>query len=218
MTPILKVGILSIQGDIEENSNAIKESFEELEIEGTVIYLKDFHDLDEIDGIIIPGGESTVIGMLLFLKGFQTDLIKKKIQEGLPILGTCAGLIMLSNRVYDKTIGETKQALLKVLDVTIERNAFGRQHESFESELNIPYLGEKRFKGVFIRGPAITEIGSNVEIIAEHDKKIVAVRQNNILGTSFHPELANDNRFHINLVKLMVEYNRSKKEYGKLNT
>lgn len=218
MTPILKVGILSIQGDIEENSNAIKESFEELEIEGTVIYLKDFHDLDEIDGIIIPGGESTVIGMLLFLKGFQTDLIKKKIQEGLPILGTCAGLIMLSNRVYDKTIGETKQALLKVLDVTIERNAFGRQHESFESELNIPYLGEKRFKGVFIRGPAITEIGSNVEIIAEYDKKIVAVRQNNILGTSFHPELANDNRFHINLVKLMVEYNRSKKEYGKLNT
>lgn len=218
MTPILKVGILSIQGDIEENSNAIKESFEELEIEGTVIYLKDFHDLDEIDGIIIPGGESTVMGMLLFLKGFQTDLIKKKIQEGLPILGTCAGLIMLSNRVYDKTIGETKQALLKVLDVTIERNAFGRQHESFESELNIPYLGEKRFKGVFIRGPAITEIGSNVEIIAEYDKKIVAVRQNNILGTSFHPELANDNRFHINLVKLMVEYNRSKKEYGKLNT
>ncbi|CAN5581479.1 pyridoxal 5'-phosphate synthase glutaminase subunit PdxT [soil metagenome] len=218
MTPILKVGILSIQGDIEENSNAIKESFEELETEGTVIYLKDFHDLDEIDGIIIPGGESTVIGMLLFLKGFQTDLIKKKIREGLPILGTCAGLIMLSNRVYDKTIGETKQALLKVLDVTIERNAFGRQHESFESELNIPYLGEKRFKGVFIRGPVITEIGSNVEIIAEHDKKIVAVRQNNILGTSFHPELANDNRFHINLVKLMVEYNRSKKEYGKLNT
>lgn len=218
MTPILKVGILSIQGDIEENSNAIKESFEELEIEGTVIYLKDFQDLDEIDGIIIPGGESTVIGMLLFLKGFQTDLIKKKIQEGLPILGTCAGLIMLSNRAYDKTIGETKQALLKVLDVTIERNAFGRQHESFESELNIPYLGEKRFKGVFIRGPAITEIGSNVKIIAEYDKKIVAVRQNNILGTSFHPELADDNRFHINLVKLMAEYNRSKKEYGKLNT
>lgn len=218
MTPILKVGVLSIQGDIEENSNAIKESFEELEIEGTVIYLKDFHDLDEIDGIIIPGGESTVIGMLLFLKGFQTDLIKKKILEGLPILGTCAGLILLSNKAYDKTIGETKQALLKILDVTIERNAFGRQHESFESELNIPYLGEKRFNGVFIRGPAITEIGSNVEIIAEYDKKIVAVRQNNILGTSFHPELANDNRFHINLVKLMVEYNRSKKEYGKLNT
>jgi pyridoxal 5'-phosphate synthase pdxT subunit len=218
LTPILKVGVLSIQGDIEENSNAIKESFEELEIEGTVIYLKDFHDLDEIDGIIIPGGESTVIGMLLFLKGFQTDLIKKKILEGLPILGTCAGLILLSNKAYDKTIGETKQALLKILDVTIERNAFGRQHESFESELNIPYLGEKRFNGVFIRGPAITEIGSNVEIIAEYDKKIVAVRQNNILGTSFHPELANDNRFHINLVKLMVEYNRSKKEYGTLNT
>ena len=212
MNSLLKVGILSIQGDIEENSNAIKESFKELEIEGTVVYMKDLKDLEEIDGLIIPGGESTVIGMLLFLKGFQPDLIRKKIQEGLPILGTCAGLIMLSNRAYDKTIGETKQPLLKVLDVTIERNAFGRQHESFESELDISYLGERKFNGVFIRGPAITEIGNDVEIIAEYDKKIVAVRQNNILGTSFHPELANDNRFHTNLVKLMVEYNKSRKE------
>ena len=212
MNSLLKVGILSIQGDIEENSNAIKESFKELEIEGTVVYMKDLKDLEEIDGLIIPGGESTVIGMLLFLKGVQPDLIRKKIQEGLPILGTCAGLIMLSNKAYDKTIGETKQALLKVLDVTIERNAFGRQHESFESELDIPYLGERKFNGVFIRGPAITEIGNNVEIIAEYDKRIVAVRQNNILGTSFHPELANDNRFHTNLVKLMVEYNKSRKE------
>ena len=212
MNSLLKVGILSIQGDIEENSNAIKESFKELEIEGTVVYMKDLKDLEEIDGLIIPGGESTVIGMLLFLKGFQPDLIRKKIQEGLPILGTCAGLIMLSNKAYDKTIGETKQALLKVLDVTIERNAFGRQHESFESELDISYLGERKFNGVFIRGPAITEIGNDVEIIAEYDKKIVAVRQNNILGTSFHPELANDNRFHTNLVKLMVDYNKSRKE------
>ena len=212
MNPLLKVGILSIQGDIEENSNAIKESFKELEIEGTVVYMKDLEDLEEIDGLIIPGGESTVIGMLLFLKGVQPDLIRKKIQEGLPILGTCAGLIMLSNKAYDKTIGETKQALLKVLDVTIERNAFGRQHESFESKLDISYLGERKFNGVFIRGPAITEIGNDVEIIAEYDKKIVAVRQNNILGTSFHPELANDNRFHTNLVKLMVDYNKSRKE------
>ena len=212
MNSLLKVGILSIQGDIEENSNAIKESFKELEIEGTVVYMKDLKDLEEIDGLIIPGGESTVIGMLLFLKGVQPDLIRKKIQEGLPILGTCAGLIMLSNKAYDKTIGETKQALLKVLDVTIERNAFGRQHESFESELDISYLGERKFNGVFIRGPVITEIGDNVEIIAEYDKKIVAVRQNNILGTSFHPELANDNRFHTNLVKLMVDYNKSRKE------
>ena len=211
MNPVLKVGLLSIQGDIEENSTAIKESFEELGIEGTIIYMKDLNELDEIDGLIIPGGESTVIGMLLLLQGVKTDLIRKKIQEGMPILGTCAGLIMLSNRAYDKTIGDTKQPLLKVLDVTIERNAFGRQHESFESDLDIPYLGERRFNGVFIRGPTITEIGNNVEIIAEFDKKIVAVRQNNILGTSFHPELANDNRFHINIVKLMAEYNRSKK-------
>jgi 5'-phosphate synthase pdxT subunit len=211
LNTVLKAGILSFQGDIEENSNAIKESFEELKIEGTVTCMKDLRDLDEIDGLIIPGGESTVIGMLLFMQGVQIESIRKKIQEGMPILGTCAGLIMLSNKAYDKTIGETKQALLKVLDVTIERNAFGRQHESFESELDISYLGEKRFNGVFIRGPAITEIGNDVEIIAKYDKKIVAVKQNNVVGTSFHPELANDNRFHTNLVKLMVEYNKSKK-------
>ena len=209
---MLKVGILSIQGDIEENSNAIKESFEELGIEGGIVYIKDLSDLDELDGLIIPGGESTVIGMLLFLQGIQVDLLKKKIQDGLPILGTCAGLIILSNKAYDKTIGETKQELLKVLDVTIERNAFGRQHESFESELDIPYIGEREFNGVFIRGPAITEIGKNVEVIAKYENKIVAVRQNNILGTSFHPELANDNRFHTNLTKSMVEYNKYKKK------
>ena len=209
---MLKVGILSIQGDIEENANAIKESFKELGIEGGIVYMKDLSDLDELDGLIIPGGESTVIGMILFLQGNQVDLLKKKIQDGLPILGTCAGLIILSNKAYDKTIGETKQELLKVLDVTIERNAFGRQHESFESELDMPYIGEREFNGVFIRGPAITEIGKNVEVIAKYDNKIVAVRQNNILGTSFHPELANDNRFHTNLIKSMVEYNKSKKK------
>ena len=212
MTHILKVGILSIQGDIEENSNAIKESFEELGIEGDIVHIKDLSDLGELDGLIIPGGESTVIGMVLFLQGIQVDLLKKKIQDGLPILGTCARLIMLSNRAYDKTIGETKQELLKVLDVTIERNAFGRQHESFESELNIPYLGEQGFNGVFIRGPAITEIGKNVEVIAKYNNRIVAVKQNNILGTSFHPELADDNRFHTNLTKAMIEYNKSKKK------
>jgi pyridoxal 5'-phosphate synthase pdxT subunit len=211
LTPSLKVGIISIQGDIEENSNAIRESFQELGIEGTIILMKDLCELDEIDGLIIPGGESTVIGMVLYLREVQSDLLKEKIKDGLPILGTCAGLIMLSKRVYDKTVGETKQELLKVLDVTIERNAFGRQHESFESELDIPYLGQRRFNGVFIRGPAITEIGNNVEIIAKYNNKIVAVRQNNILGTSFHPELANDNRFHTNLTKLMIEYNKSKK-------
>jgi pyridoxal 5'-phosphate synthase pdxT subunit len=209
---MLKVGILSIQGDIEENSNAIKESFEELGIEGDIVYIKNLNGIDELDGLIIPGGESTVIGMLLSLQGIQVDLLKKKIQDGLPILGTCAGLIMLSNSAYDKTIGETKQELLKVLDVTIERNAFGRQHESFESELDIPYIGERRFNGVFIRGPAITEIGKNVEVIAKYENKIVAVRQNNVLGTSFHPELANDNRFHTNLTKSMIEYNNSKKK------
>jgi pyridoxal 5'-phosphate synthase pdxT subunit len=207
----LRIGILGIQGDIEENSDAINEALKELQIEGSVIFLKNFTSVTEIDGLIIPGGESTVIGMLLFLQKVQLDLLKNKIQSGLPVLGTCAGLILLANKTYDKTVGETKQHLLEILDVTVERNAFGRQKDSFESKLNIPFLGEETFNGVFIRGPAITEIGEGVQILTKLDNKIVAVRQNNIIATSFHPELANDNRFHKSFLNMCLEYNNSKK-------
>lgn len=211
MTNILRIGILSIQGDIEENSSASKQALEELGIEGKIILMKDLSNLSQIDGLIIPGGESTVISTLLFLRGIKTELLKNKIDEGLPILGTCAGLIMLANRVYDKNIGETKQELLKVLDITAERNAFGRQYESFESELNIPFLGERPFKGVFIRAPTIKKIGNNVQIIAQLNDKIVAVRQNSIIATSFHPELADDSRFHMYFLKLSMEYNQTRR-------
>ena len=207
----LRIGILGIQGDIEENSDAIKEALKELQIEGSVIFLKKFADISEIDGIIIPGGESTVIGTLLFLHRVQLELLKNKIENGLPVLGTCAGLILLANKAYDRTIGETKQQLLESLNVTVERNAFGRQKDSFETQLSIPILGEDPFKGVFIRGPAITNIGENVQVLTKLDNKIVAVQQNNIIATSFHPELANDIRLHKSFLTMCLKYSNSRK-------
>ncbi len=201
----LKIGILSIQGDIEENRHSCKESLNELGINGNIIEVKNYDEILNIDGLIIPGGESTVISILMSLKQSNWELLKQKISEGLPVLGTCAGMIVLAKSVHDKTIGKTKQKLLENLDVTIERNAFGRQHESFETDLNIPLIGERPFKAVFIRGPVVKETGKDVQILAKYNDKIVAIQQNNIIGTSFHPELAEDSRIHSYFIKMIIK-------------
>jgi 5'-phosphate synthase pdxT subunit len=205
----LRIGVLSIQGDIEENILSCKAALAESDVTGEVVKVKNYDEILDIDGLIIPGGESTVIGTLMSLKQSNWDLLNQKINQGLPVLATCAGMILLANKVQDKTIGETKQKLLKNLDITVERNAFGRQHESFETDLNIQIIGEKPFKAVFIRGPIVKETGKDVQIIAKHDNKIVAVQQNNIIGTSFHPELTEDNRIHSYFIKSILK-NREK--------
>ncbi len=205
MTEDIVIGVLGIQGDIEENIFACKKALQVSEIQGTVIQVKNLFELDKIDGLIIPGGESTVISTLLSLQSPNLKLLKQKINEGMPVLGTCAGMIILANRAYDKTIGDTKQELLKNLNVVVERNAFGRQLESFEADLDIPMIGDKPFKAVFIRGPIVKEIGEGVQIMATFNNKIVAVKQNNIIGTSFHPELTEDSRIHEFLIKLIIE-------------
>lgn len=210
MNKSIIIGILSIQGDVEENVSAVQQSMDELNIEGNVITIKDMSKIDRLDGLVIPGGESTVIGTLLFLDESQKETLRNKILNGLPVLGTCAGLIFLSKRAYDKRLGDTKQHLLELLDVTVERNAFGRQYESFENQLSVPAIGDDLFKGVFIRGPVITETGNDVEVLCRLEEKIVAVQQKNILATSFHPELADDNRFHKKLIELCLSYNESK--------
>lgn len=207
----IKIGILGIQGDIEENSSAVKESLQELGAEGQIIHLRNITDLEDLHGLVIPGGESTVIGILLSLDKIKLKLLVKKINEGLPVLGTCAGLILLANKVYDKTVGETKQQTLQILDVTVERNAFGRQRDSFEVGLEIPILGKEYFNGVFIRGPAITNVGNNVQILTKFRNHVVAVKQNNVIATSFHPELAGDNRFHKIFLNMCLGYYKLKK-------
>ena len=208
MNDNLKIGILSIQGDIEENFNATKEALKQLNIPGEIINVKDYNEMQNIDGLIIPGGESTVISTLISLKHSILELLKNKINEGLPVMGTCAGLILLSKEAQDKTTGKTKQKLLESLDITVERNAFGRQHESFETDLDIPAIGEEPFRAIFIRGPIVKEIGKDVEILSKYNDKIVAVKQNNLIGTSFHPELTEDIRLHSYFIRTILENKR----------
>jgi 5'-phosphate synthase pdxT subunit len=205
----IKIGVLGIQGDIEENILSIEEALKNLNLQGTVESVRYSESIAELDGLILPGGESTVIGNLLSIQGNIFQTIKKKITGGMPVLGTCAGLIMLSKRTYDKVVGETKQNLFGVLDVVIERNAFGRQHESFEVDLDIPILGKELFRGIFIRSPIINNVGENVNILTKLDDKIVAVKQNNIIGTSFHPELSTDRRLHELFIKDSVEFSKN---------
>ncbi len=205
----IKIGVLGIQGDIEENILAIAEALKNLNLQGTVESVRYSESIAELDGLILPGGESTVIGNLLSIQGNIFQTIKKKITEGMPVLGTCAGLIMLSKRTYDKVVGETKQKLFGVLDVVIERNAFGRQHESFEVDLDIPILGKELFRGIFIRSPIINNVGESVNILTKLNDKIVAVKQNNIIGTSFHPELSTDRRLHELFIKDSVEFSKN---------
>ena len=204
----IKVGVLGIQGDIEENVLATAEALKKLNLRGTVESVRYSESIAELDGLILPGGESTVIGSLLSIQGKVFQTIEKKITEGMPVLGTCAGLIMLSKRTYDKVVGETKQKLFGMLDVVIERNAFGRQHESFEVDLEIPVLGKEPFRGIFIRSPIINNVGESVNILTKLNDKIVAVKQNNIIGTSFHPELSSDRRLHELFIKDIVGFRK----------
>jgi 5'-phosphate synthase pdxT subunit len=204
----IKVGVLGIQGDIEENILSTDEALKKLNLRGTVESVRYSESIAELDGLILPGGESTVIGSLLSIQGKVFQTIEKKIKEGMPVLGTCAGLIMLSKRTYDKVVGETKQKLFGMLDVVIERNAFGRQHESFEVDLEIPVLGKEPFRGIFIRSPIVNNVGESVTILTKLNDKIVAVKQNNIIGTSFHPELSADRRLHELFIKDILEFRK----------
>lgn len=204
----IKVGVLGIQGDIEENILSTVEALKKLNLRGTVESVRYSESIAELDGLILPGGESTVIGSLLSIQGKVFQTIEKKIKEGMPVLGTCAGLIMLSKRTYDKVVGETKQKLFGMLDVVIERNAFGRQHESFEVDLEIPVLGKEPFRGIFIRSPIVNNVGDSVTILTKLNDKIVAVKQNNIIGTSFHPELSADRRLHELFIKDILEFRK----------
>jgi len=195
----MKIGIISLQGDIEEHREATYRALDKLNVEGEVIEVKNVDELRSVNGIIIPGGESTTIGRLASRSLFSA--LKERIEKGLPVLATCAGLIVLAKKVYDRRVGETKQPLLGILDVLVERNAFGRQRESFEMYIKVPLIGEKPFKAVFIRAPLIRKVWGDAKSIANIKEGVVAVKQSNVLATCFHPELAEDTRFHELLIK-----------------
>jgi 5'-phosphate synthase pdxT subunit len=199
----ISIGVLAVQGDVAENIMATKMALEELGLEGIVNEVKTPEQISDLDGLIIPGGESTVIGTLSMVNG-SLKKIKEKIASGMPVFGICAGMIMLSKKAKDRVIGEMDQPLLDYLDVKIERNAFGRQKDSFESEISIDKIGISKFPGVFIRAPSIIETGKNVEVLSKFNEKIIAVKQGNVVGTSFHPELTGDlslHKYFVNLIK-----------------
>jgi pyridoxal 5'-phosphate synthase pdxT subunit len=180
-----------------------------MKVRGTVKSVRYSKESNEVDGLIIPGGESTVISSLATIQEGSLQTIRTRISNGMPVMGSCAGMIMLSKRAYDRVVGKTKQQLLGNLDVVIERNAFGRQNDSFETDLYIPILGRDAYKGIFIRAPVITEIGNGVNTIAKFNNKIVAVNHKNIIATAFHPELSGDDRLHRHFIKSVLDFNQN---------
>ncbi len=189
MNQTLRIGVLSLQGDVEEHLAML----EHCKVEG--VRVKTREELARVDGLIIPGGESTTVGAMLNRFGLTKPLLER-VKKGMPVWGTCMGMIVMA----EKVIG-SEQPTLGLLHIDVKRNAFGRQVESAEVPLTIAGLGGKPFPGVFIRAPWIEAARDNAKIIASLDGKGVMVRQGNLLGTSFHPELTDDPRIH----KLFIE-------------
>ncbi|MBS3814962.1 MAG: pyridoxal 5'-phosphate synthase glutaminase subunit PdxT [Hadesarchaea archaeon] len=190
----MRIGVVGLQGAVSEHIRITNKAMEQLDLDGEAFWLRRPKQLGDLEGIIIPGGESTTIGRLMKNSGIF-NRIQEMGKDGMPIFGTCAGLILLA-REGDKEVMKTEQPLLELMNVKITRNAFGRQRESFEVNLDIPAFGETPFKCVFIRAPSIKEVLGEVEILAEYGDEIVAARQDNLLALAFHPELTTDTRAH----------------------
>jgi 5'-phosphate synthase pdxT subunit len=197
----LTFGVLSIQGDVLENILSVKAAIDALDIDATVNAVRTPDEISKVDALVIPGGESTTIGQLSKFNG-SLKILKEKIEQGMPVLGICAGMVLLSNNANDKVVGKIDQPLLNILDIKLERNSFGRQRESFESDISLDSIGIPKFNGVFIRAPSISDIGSDVEILSKFNEKIIAVKKNNVIGVAFHPELTTDISLHKYFVNL----------------
>jgi pyridoxal 5'-phosphate synthase pdxT subunit len=189
------VGVLAMQGDVAEHLRALRGAGAE------AVPVRRAEELDRVDGLVIPGGESTTIWKLVDIFGLEQPL-RKRIADGMPVFGSCAGMIMLADRLPDPASG---QQTLGGIDMTVRRNAFGRQVDSFERDLDITGLDGGPYHAVFIRAPWVEDVGPDVEILATEPgtSRIVAVRQGRALATSFHPELTADGRIHELFVDMM---------------
>jgi 5'-phosphate synthase pdxT subunit len=187
-----KIGVLALQGAVAEHIRGIEQ------VGGEGVVVKRTDQLDDVQGMIIPGGESTTIGKLMRTYGFM-DAMKQFSDQGKPIFGTCAGLIIIA-----KEISGQDDAHLKLMDMTVARNAFGRQRESFETDLPVKGIDEP-VRAVFIRAPLIEKVGASVEVLSMYQGQIVAAKQGHLLAASFHPELTDDYRMHAYFLDMVKE-------------
>ncbi|GGV46901.1 pyridoxal 5'-phosphate synthase subunit PdxT [Streptomyces longisporoflavus] len=199
-TPV--VGVLALQGDVREHLIALASA------DAVARPVRRPEELAEVDGLVIPGGESTTISKLSVLFGLMEPL-RARVRDGMPVYGSCAGMIMLADKILDP---RSEQETFGGIDMIVRRNAFGRQNESFEAAVDIAGIDGDPVEGVFIRAPWVESVGARVEVLAEHGGHIVAVRQGNALATSFHLELTGDHRVH----ELFVGMVRGNTEAGSL--
>ena len=190
-----RVGVLALQGDVRENVSALESAGAE------AFEVRRPEQVAGLHGLVIPGGESTTIGGLCTHNGLL-KAVRDEALSGMPLLGICAGMVMMAGRARDKTAGGTDQPLLDLVDMDLERNSFGRQRASFSASVSLGPLGIGSFEGVFIRAPSVLSVGDGVEPLASLDGRIVAVRKGSMIGTAFHPELGGDLALHRHFVDL----------------
>ena len=194
---MMMIGVLALQGDVDEHLAALNRAG------APAMTVKTRAELDNVDALVIPGGESTTVMKLLDRSGLAQP-IGDRVRAGMPLWGTCMGMIVIAREV-----AETSQPTLDLLDVTVRRNAFGRQNDSAETPLAIAELGSEPFPGIFIRAPWIERAGDGVNVLAERGGHAVMVRQGNVLGTAFHPELTGDERVHKYFFHMVRDAQRS---------
>ncbi len=190
-----KIGVLALQGAFREHGEALAA------LGAQPVEVRTPEQLGAVDAVVLPGGESTTMSKLLDTSGVR-EALAERLAEGLPAFGTCAGLILLAREVLD---GRPDQRGFAVMDVSVRRNGYGRQRDSFEAPLAVPELPGGRFPGVFIRAPLVTRVGESVEVLAAHDGHAVLVRQGRVWAASFHPELSGDLRLHEWFLRCMRE-------------
>ncbi|RPK79496.1 MULTISPECIES: pyridoxal 5'-phosphate synthase glutaminase subunit PdxT [Streptomyces] len=194
-TPL--IGVLALQGDVREHLIALASA------DAVARPVRRPEELAEVDGLVIPGGESTTMSKLAVLFGMMEPL-RERVRAGMPVYGTCAGMILLAEKILDPRSG---QETVGGIDMIVRRNAFGRQNESFEAAVEVDGIDGGPVEGVFIRAPWVESVGAEAQVIAEHGGHIVAVRQRNVLATSFHPELTGDHRVHALFVDMVRAVN-----------
>jgi len=187
----IDIGVLALQGDVSEHLEALRKAG------ARPAEVRTLRELESVQGLILPGGESTTVGKLL-ARFELLEPLKRRIESGMPVYGTCTGLILLAKDVEDGLEG---QPLLATMDIGVRRNAFGRQVASFEAELRVASLDDP-FRAVFIRAPEVIRVGPRVEVLARHGERVVAVREGCMLATAFHPELTGDPRMHALFVEM----------------